>query len=270
MAAILCHRAFFIPGREIACSLKGDSAMRWFTVSFVVVALMFGGVPLVKGGTTEFYDLDDNQIPPGWTLEIFRPDTGSGIHDGKLWAHTTDGYAILSKELTPGDFRQLTFEYDSQILGYSYWGVGTYIHVSFTDGEAFDIFDRVEGYRYGYNLALNYYFKNSGAYTLINTYGTPEYTEYHHTLSIRDGVFTTKSENIGSVLYDEQINDARFVMSDIQSISYVSFAHTENDVWMDNIRLTVEPIPEPSTLVLLGAGTISLLAYFWRRRRHTA
>jgi len=216
------------------------------TMICAVLALLFGDVAFVEGVTTEFYDLDDNQIPPGWTLEIVNPGTGSGIHDGKLWAHNTDGAAILSKELTPGAFSELTFQYDSQLLGYSYWGVGTSIVVSFTDGEVFYIQDIVEGYRYGDNRAVHYRFKNSGALTLFDTYGTAEYIEYHHTLSIRDGVFTLRSENGGSVLYDEQINDARFAMSDIQKISYYTMANTGNDVWMDNLRFTTEPVPEPA------------------------
>jgi hypothetical protein len=37
----------------------------------------------------------------------------------------------------------------------------------------------------------------------------------------------------------------------------------------DNVRLdaVTAPIPEPSTLVLLGAGLLGLLAYAWRKRK---
>jgi hypothetical protein len=36
---------------------------------------------------------------------------------------------------------------------------------------------------------------------------------------------------------------------------------------MDNFQLTGEPIPEPSTLALLGMGLAALLAYAWRKRK---
>lgn len=36
-------------------------------------------------------------------------------------------------------------------------------------------------------------------------------------------------------------------------------------LWADNVVLSYTPVPEPSTLTLLGIGAISLLAYTWRR-----
>ena len=45
-----------------------------------------------------------------------------------------------------------------------------------------------------------------------------------------------------------------------------------NYIISDSTRLaaTITLVPEPSTFVLLGVGTIILFAYVWRRRRHTA
>jgi T5SS/PEP-CTERM-associated repeat protein len=47
---------------------------------------------------------------------------------------------------------------------------------------------------------------------------------------------------------------------------YASFTVTG----LGDYAVTAEAVPEPSTLVLLGIGAVSLLAYAWRKRRRTA
>ena len=50
----------------------------------------------------------------------------------------------------------------------------------------------------------------------------------------------------------------------------VGFTNPSNglyQVYVDNIGLTANPIPEPSPFALCGAGALSLLAYAWHKRK---
>jgi predicted esterase len=42
---------------------------------------------------------------------------------------------------------------------------------------------------------------------------------------------------------------------------------TTNTVYFDNVAVSFSPVPEPSTLVMLTAGAIALVAWAWRKRR---
>jgi len=46
---------------------------------------------------------------------------------------------------------------------------------------------------------------------------------------------------------------------------FSSSGNTVGDVFFDNVQINA--VPEPSTLVLLGMGAFSLLAFAWRRRK---
>lgn len=52
----------------------------------------------------------------------------------------------------------------------------------------------------------------------------------------------------------------------IDSIVFYSQGSKPSYMWVDDCKL-VNPVPEPSTLALLGCGLIGLLAYAWRKRR---
>ena len=49
-------------------------------------------------------------------------------------------------------------------------------------------------------------------------------------------------------------------------ISYV-LIYPELDVLVDNFTFAAQPVPEPSTFLLLGTGLIGLLGYGWQQRR---
>ncbi len=54
-------------------------------------------------------------------------------------------------------------------------------------------------------------------------------------------------------------------------IAYVLAAgYGSNGARLDNLRFSVDVVPEPAAITLLGIGVISLLAYGWRWRKRTA
>ena len=98
-----------------------------------------------------------------------------------------------------------------------------------------------------------------GTFTVLLT--APLYTE--HTVTITDAVkhwFDNPTENNGVLLIQD-------LTTEETSVRF--FASSESTVAGNAYRpyITVDLVPEPSTLMLLATGLVGLLAYAWRKRR---
>lgn len=81
-----------------------------------------------------------------------------------------------------------------------------------------------------------------------------------HTLGGPEGVLTPNSISLGP----DAANKA-----DLQFRFFVTVTDSIAGAWIDNVKLTGEPqpVPEPVTIVLFGAGVLALGSLKWRRRR---
>ena len=52
-----------------------------------------------------------------------------------------------------------------------------------------------------------------------------------------------------------------------QDVAYVAFGGSPTSAFVDNFTLTTDTVPEPSSMTLLLAGILGLLAYAWKKRR---
>jgi hypothetical protein len=109
---------------------------------------------------------------------------------------------------------------------------------------------------------------------------SPQWTTgtWYHNVIAYDGILgtatlTTTNLANGNGVYEQTLSGLalssdynRLGVSRLFMEGYTSNAVDYN---IDNVMLS-QAVPEPSTLVLLGTSTLSLLAYVWRRRRHTA
>jgi hypothetical protein len=199
----------------------------------------------------EFHDLNDNQVPTGWTQQILWGS--GGIQNGRLYARVTDAQANLTRMGTlAAGASGIRIQYDGNVY---YSSNGMVNGVGLLAGA--DTFAVTDGIRFGVQENRPMIWKNSpnvpGGLIYSQTFPIA-YTDYHYIVEFTEGQIKYKAIRIsdGTTLFDISVNDSRLHLAQVQGVTLSAYATTENDCWVDNISLEV----------LGGQQPIGLVAYW--------
>ena len=190
--------------------------------------------------TSEYFDLNDNQVPYGWDFETAR---SANIASGRINAFIIDGYAGLSKSAEIScSTNEIILEMDAY-MAYSYWGLKPIIQIfsgekylQFRTGE--EDYDHPKG-----NLANEVYFRDGSLKKYIYEDLSPLITGINHLKLIMNdsgyefsGVDPNGNESFKIFIdYSNYYIDFR----DIDQIRFRINATTNNSGWIDNLNITV-------------------------------
>jgi len=82
---------------------------------------------------------------------------------------------------------------------------------------------------------------------------------------LTQGEFTDVSVDFDVATGNSHIGE-RFLIS-LNAVSHSGLESGNEGLFVDNVRLDYNPIPEPNALALVGSGLFALLCYAWRKRR---
>lgn len=186
---------------------------------------------------TEFHDLDDNLVPPGWTEEI--QFGGPGISDGALRGHPTDGRAWLRRDgCLPACADGIRFEYDGNIA-YSFWGMSNAVGVELASGATYQVSCGMADFNYGMVTRVRM------DATALGTFHFSSYpfetTVYHFTVTFYDGLMEFKAEKIsdGSILFDLSEPAAGLSLAEVEMVWFQVKGRSDNNAWIDNLSVEV-------------------------------
>ena len=254
--------------------------MRMLIAGGACLALMSVGTGYVDAAETTiaqcgfnstYYQLDQplwgqGQTEPGWGGNTWGSwkDNGWAVSTGMVKA-VADSTAAESD----GDLHMLGTA-SSEVGAYRRWG--THLtepfwieqYVRLTTGSGFGSRPGQNGD--GYHTSASWTVKNN--HFFVGDAGSSLDTGFDVTLMEWQKVATMIDPTTKT--FEFYVNDQKYnsphplgFSSNIGYVDYFDYL-SDQESWVDGIR--VYTVPEPSTLVLLGIGAISLLAYVWRRR----
>lgn len=193
---------------------------------------------------TEFFDLDDNKVPEGWDFVVIR---NAIISNGRINAYVNDGGGILSKEgVVSGTTKEIILEMDAYIA-YSYWGLKSIFRIykgddylGFRTGE--EDYDHPKG-----NIANEVLYHGSSGNNYIYESLSPTITGvYHLKLTMNElgyefvGVDPNGTESFKINIKEEDYPNYYFDFREIDEIQFYTVAQTDNNGWIDNLKVTVK------------------------------
>jgi len=205
------------------------------------IAILLISHSIVLAQPNEYLTFEDNQVPAGWT---FTPINSADISNGRLNAYTNDGRAKLSKSYTvESETQGFTIEWDA-FVAYSFWGMGTHFSV-FKGNERFIFSHQVEDNDYAADdLHLQIRYFDGTNQSLINEENI-KFNEgvYHFKLVVDSSgyKFECFEEDNNEALQSLSLSEPEnyFHFADIDSILIDTYAHTDNNAWTDNVRITI-------------------------------
>ncbi len=198
--------------------------------------------------SNEYVDLNDNQAPEGWELEVLNPVVD--ITNGRLNAYATDASGALVRNGAMHDSVDiLQLEMDSE-LKYSYWGISPSFLINFSDTSVLAAFTNYSNYTPNNDRIRTkiYYEKNGSMTVLYDSYYTTLFTEFHYIFKISDEqiIYKAIDKNSDSAYININITSDSLqnyiTLKEITQIRFNAYTTTDNDIWIDNLQIQLNPV----------------------------
>jgi PKD repeat protein len=192
--------------------------------------------------TNEFHDLNDNQIPENWELEIKWGNVQ--IAEGKIMAYKVDAFGGLARKghLTE-NVSKIICEWDGNIEPTNS-GMAPHIYIDFNDDHFFRLYHQIESW--DSTKTFFRYYNGSGQQQIIfENFEAKNIGEHHYQLTIENNEIVYKGwfKNTQELIFEKYIDPATvssaFSLIHIDKIRFFANSTTSNNNWEDNLSIQV-------------------------------
>ncbi|XOV93207.1 MAG: BspA family leucine-rich repeat surface protein [Bacteroidota bacterium] len=188
---------------------------------------------------SESHDLNDNQVPEGWTLQDVTDPADNGsveIANGRLNGYITDGIGYLWKKgQVPEGTQKVVFEWDGY-LDYSAWGMTTPLYIHNDQGNYMAFSAKTYDNTLAADEIIAEIFSNSTG-LFVNDLSTFTIGQSYHFKVVADSSGYTYSgyrSSDGGLQFSIQTSSPDFFFYDMETIWFRVYSTTDNNTWMDN------------------------------------